>query len=38
MQGEWAGGKGSKERISDYKAYTSNYDKIFKKDKKMVAC
>jgi len=33
MQGEWAGGKGSKERTSDYKAYTSNYDKIFNKDK-----
>ena len=31
MQGQWAGGKGSKERTSDYKAYTSNYDKIFKK-------
>ena len=35
MQGQWAGGKGSKERTSDYKAYTSNYDKIFKKGKKL---
>ena len=35
MQGEWAGGKGSKERTSDYKAYTSNYDKIFKNKKVM---
>ena len=37
MQGEWAGGKGSKGRTSDYKAYTSNYDKIFNKSKKMKA-
>ena len=31
MQGEWAGGKGSKERISDYASYNNNYDKIFGK-------
>ena len=37
MQGQWAGGKGSKERISDYKTYTSNYDKIFNKEKEMTA-
>lgn len=36
--GQWAGGKGDKERISDYKAYTSNYDKIFNKSKRMKAC
>ena len=28
---QWHGGKGSKERTSDYKAYHSNYDKIFGK-------
>ena len=33
--GQWAGGKGDKERINDYKAYTSNYDKIFNKNKTM---
>ena len=38
MNGQWAGGKGSKERTTDYAVYTSNYDKIFNKDKKMVSC
>tara|TARA_R100001377_G_C3192043_1_gene111015 strand:- start:1569 stop:1925 length:357 start_codon:yes stop_codon:yes gene_type:complete len=33
--GQWAGGKGDKERISNYYAYTSNYEKIFNKDKIM---
>ena len=30
---QWHGGKGSKERTSDYTAYNNNFDKIF--DKKM---
>ena len=37
MKGQWAGGKGSEERTTDYAAYTSNYDKIFNKSKKMKA-
>ena len=37
MKGQWAGGKGSKERTSDYEAYTSNFDKIFSKGEKMTA-
>ena len=31
MQGQWLGGKGDKNRTSDYKKFTSGYDKIFKK-------
>lgn len=27
----WHGGKGDKNRTANYKAYTSNYDKIFEK-------
>ena len=30
---QWHGGKGSKERTSNYKAYTDNFDKIFNKVK-----
>ena len=30
---KWHGGKGDKNRVSDYSAYTSNFDKIFKKVK-----
>ena len=29
MSTEWAGGKGDKNRTSDYRMYTSNYDNIF---------
>ncbi len=35
MSMQWHGGKGSKERVSDYKAYTDNFDKIFSKNKTM---
>ncbi len=28
---KWHGGKGSKQRTSDYAAYSNNYDKIFEK-------
>ena len=28
---KWHGGKGSKQRTSDYAAYNNNYDKIFEK-------
>lgn len=28
---QWHGGKGSKERTSNYKAYSDNYDRIFEK-------
>ena len=28
---QWHGGKGSKERTSDYTAYNNNFDKIFEK-------
>ncbi len=28
---KWHGGKGSKQRTSDYASYNSNYDKIFEK-------
>lgn len=28
---QWHGGKGSKQRTSNYAAYTDNYDKIFEK-------
>ena len=35
MSEKWHGGKGSKRRPEDRKAYEDNYDKIFgKKDKK----
>ena len=33
MSMQWHGGKGSKQRTSDYAAYTENYDKIFEKKK-----
>ena len=33
MSMQWHGGKGSKQRTSNYASYTENYDKIF--DKKM---
>ena len=29
MSTEWVGGKGDKNRTSDYRMYTSNYDNIF---------
>ena len=32
---KWHGGKGSKQRTTDYETYTSNYDKIFNKKMKM---
>lgn len=28
---KWHGGKGSKQRTTDYETYTSNFDKIFRK-------
>ena len=28
---QWHGGKGSKQRTTDYKAYSDNFDKIFRK-------
>ena len=31
MSTKWHGGKGDKNRTNDYKAYTDNYDKIFRK-------
>lgn len=31
MSMKWHGGKGSKQRTSDYAAYNNNYDKIFEK-------
>ena len=34
MSGKWHGGKGSKRRPEDRKAFEDNYDKIFKKEKK----
>lgn len=30
--GEWAGGKGSRTRVSDQKKYQANWDKIFNKE------
>lgn len=33
MSMQWHGGKGSKERTSDYNAYNNNFDKIFNKVK-----
>lgn len=29
MSNQWTGGKGDKNRTSNYRMYTSNYDKIF---------
>ena len=34
---KWHGGKGDKNRTANYEAYTSNYDKIFNKQKTMRA-
>jgi hypothetical protein len=31
MSMQWHGGKGSKQRTTDYRAYSDNFDKIFRK-------